>query len=69
MAKARDLSQEGPESLQEKLATLKKEIYGIRGERGESKGQKTHLIRQKKKEIARILTVQREKELGIREAK
>lgn len=61
MFKAKDLRNETVEELDTKLASLRKEIYNLRSEMLESKSNKTHLIGQKRKEIARILTVKREK--------
>lgn len=64
MYKAKDLRNEGDEELDEKLNTLRKEIFELRSERLDSKTQKTHLINQKRKEVARLLTVKRERELA-----
>ncbi len=63
MYKASELRNESAEELNLKLDTLHKELFELRSERLDSKTQKTHLIRQKRKEIARILTVKRESEL------
>lgn len=63
MYKASELKNESGEELDVKLETLRKEIFELRSERLDSKTQKTHLIRQKRKEVARILTVKREREL------
>lgn len=63
MYKAKDLRNEGDEELDEKLNTLRKEVFELRSERLDSKTQKTHLISQKRKEVARILTIKREREL------
>jgi large subunit ribosomal protein L29 len=60
MMKAKDLRSEKEAELDAKLDTLRKEVYELRSEKLDSKTQKTHLIGQKKKEIARILTVKRE---------
>lgn len=62
MLKAKDLRAEAVEELDVKLDTLRKEIFELRSQRLDSKTQKTHLIRQKRKEVARILTVKRESE-------
>lgn len=61
MLKAKDLRNEENEELSIKLENLQKEIFELRSQRLDSKTQKTHLIRQKRKEIARILTVKNEK--------
>jgi large subunit ribosomal protein L29 len=63
MYKAKELRNESKEELELKLVTLRKEIYDLRAE-SERKAEKPHLISQKRKEIARILTVRREKELA-----
>ena len=65
MLKAKELRSESAEELELKVVTLRKEIFHLRGQRLDSKTQKTHLIGQKRKEIARILTVRRERELGV----
>lgn len=64
MLKARELRGENSEDLENKVYVLRKEIFGLRGQKLDGKTQKTHLIRQKRKEIARILTVKREQELA-----
>lgn len=61
MLKAKDLRNESVNELEAKGAALQAEIFAIRSERLDSKTQKTHLIRQKRKEIARIKTVLVEK--------
>jgi large subunit ribosomal protein L29 len=63
MLKAQDLRGENVEELDEKLETLRQEVFQLRSQRLDSKTQKIHLIGQKRKEIARILTVKREREL------
>lgn len=63
MYKAKDLMSESGEELELKLDVLRKEIFELRSQKLDSKTQKTHLIGQKRKEIARILTVKRQKEL------
>lgn len=63
MYKANELRSESSEELDVKLDTLHREVFELRSERLDSKTQKTHLIRQKRKEIARILTIKREREL------
>lgn len=49
------------EELDLLVDSLRKEIYQQRSERLDSKSQKTHLISDKKKEIARALTIKSEK--------
>ncbi len=63
MYKASELRNKSDEDLDVKLVTLHQEIFGLRSERLDSKTQKTHLIRQKRKEVACILTIKREREL------
>lgn len=63
MLKAQELRSESSEEFENKLETLRKEIFELRSQKLDSKTQKTHLIGQKRKEIARILTVKREQEL------
>ncbi len=64
MLKAKDLKSESDEELDVKLETLLREVFELRSQTLDSKTQKTHLIGQKRKEIARILTVKKEKELN-----
>lgn len=63
MLKAQELRSEGAEELDNKLRTLREEIFQLRSQKLDNKTQKTHLIGQKRKEIARVMTVKREKEL------
>lgn len=63
MLTAKDLIEESEDELQNKLITLKKEIFEIRSERLDAKTKQTHLIGQKRKEIARIMTVINERKL------
>ena len=48
--------------LQEKIAFLKKELFDLRGKASGDKIEKPHRIREARKEIARILTLLKEKE-------
>ncbi len=57
----RDTSSEELVSLVE---TLRQEVFELRSERLDSKTQKTHLIKQTRRNIARVKTVIREKELA-----
>lgn len=61
--KANELRNESDEDLDLKLESLRKDLFELRSERLDSKTQKTHLFSQKRKEIARILTIKREREL------
>lgn len=62
MLKAKDLRNESVEELEAKIVTKRKEIYDLRSQKLDSKTQKTHLIGHLRKEIARIMTVKKEKE-------
>ena len=59
--KANEIRNESDGELELKLQELRAEIYHLRSERLDSKTQKTHLIGQKRKEIARILTCKNER--------
>ena len=61
MLKAKELRDESVDELEAKQKTLRQEIFDLRGDSLDGRSQKTHLIRQKRKEIARILTVLGEK--------
>jgi large subunit ribosomal protein L29 len=61
MQKAKEMRGEKTEELNAKLEVLRQEIYHLRSQKLDSKTQKTHLIGQKRKEIARIMTVKRER--------
>ncbi len=61
MSKASEYRDTSVDELEIKLDTLQKEIYELRSERLDGKTQKTHLIREGRKNIARIKTILREK--------
>lgn len=61
MLKAKDLRNESLEELDAKLHVKRKEMYHIRSQKLDSKTQKTHSLGHLRKEIARILTVKRER--------
>ena len=61
----RELIQKTKEELMSKLQGLKKDIEKMNVEKGARKLQNTATIGQKKKDIARILTVLKQKELAI----
>ncbi len=63
MLKAKDIRAESDDEIIIKLESFKKEIFDLRSQKLDSKSQKTHLISQKRKEIARILTELRKREL------
>lgn len=62
MSKASEYRDASVDELEITLETLHKEIYEQRSEKLDGKTQKTHLIRQARKNIARIKTILREKE-------
>jgi large subunit ribosomal protein L29 len=68
MTKMKDLRNESTEELDVKHQELSKEIYSLRSQHLDSKDQKIHLIREKKREIARILTLKKERQLEERKA-
>lgn len=61
--KAKDLQGESVDELNLKLETLHQEIFELRSQRLDGKTQQTHLIGEKRKNIARIKTVLTAKEL------
>lgn len=63
MLKAQEVRETSDEELGTKLEQLRKEVFQLRSQKLDSKTQKTHLIGQKRKEIARILTEKRKREL------
>lgn len=63
MFKTKDLRSETEDELDMKLEALRKEMYELKSQQLDNKTQKTHLIGQKRKEVARILTIKREREL------
>ena len=62
MAKASEYRDVSVDELEIKLESLHKEIYELRSEKLDGKTQKTHLIKEGRKNIARIKTILREKE-------
>jgi large subunit ribosomal protein L29 len=64
MAKAKDLRDQSPEELKAMYQDLSKELFQLRNEmKVTRKMEKPHLVRIKKKDRARALTVLREKEI------
>lgn len=61
MLKSEEIRNESEEELNVRLSALRKDIFNLRSELLENKTKQTHLIGQKKKEIARILTIQTER--------
>ncbi|NGX61548.1 MAG: 50S ribosomal protein L29 [Chlamydiae bacterium] len=60
MRKNQDLRSESEEELNLMLEHLHKEIFELRSVRLDGTSQKTHLIGEKRKTIARILTIKSE---------
>ncbi|MES2122391.1 MAG: 50S ribosomal protein L29 [Chlamydiota bacterium] len=67
MVKAKDLRDQTVEELSLQHRDLSKELFLLRNEmKVTRKMEKPHLVRQKKKDRARVLTVMREKEATTR---
>ena len=60
--KAKNIRSETKEELYQKEATLRKELYELQVKASSGAVDKPHRIRQIRKDIARILTVLKEKE-------
>ncbi|MEZ5315451.1 MAG: 50S ribosomal protein L29 [Chlamydiales bacterium] len=63
MNKVEKFRSKSNEELDLDLETFRKELFDLRSERLDSKTQKTHLFRQTRKQIARILTIKKERSL------
>lgn len=68
MIKINELRNMTIDEIREKAATLKKELYGLRGEAKMGRIEKPHKINQARKDIARCETVIREK-INVKEPK
>ena len=68
MTKIADLRAKTPDQLQEELLSLKKEQFNLRFQAATGQLESHGRLRAVKKDIARIYTVVRERELGIRVA-
>ncbi len=64
--KARELRELSIPELKEKLSELREELFNLRFQKSIHKLENPMRIRQVKRDIARILTILREKELNIR---
>ena len=62
MTKPEELRGFTVEELQEKILSLKKELFDLRGKATGDKIEKPSRIRDARKEVARILTILKEKE-------
>lgn len=66
MAKAKDLRDQSVEELKLHYQDLSKELFQLRNEmKVTRKMEKPHLVRQKKKDRARVMTILREKEATV----
>lgn len=69
MRKAKDLRDQSLDEIKAAYSDTCKELFHLINQgKQEKKLEKPHLIRQKRKEIARVLTVLREKELAQQES-
>jgi large subunit ribosomal protein L29 len=65
MAKAKELRDQSPEELKAIYQDLSKELFQTRNEmKVTRKIEKSHLVRAKKKDRARVMTILREKEMA-----
>lgn len=64
--KARELRELSIPELKEKLSQLREELFNLRFQKTIHKLENPMRIRQVKRDIARVLTILREKELNIR---
>jgi large subunit ribosomal protein L29 len=65
MAKARDYRDQSSEELEASYEDIRKELFQLKNEtRRSKKVDKPHLFRQKRKDLARLLTVINEKRLA-----
>ena len=60
--KVKELRNFSSEELKERVESLKKNLFELNFQRKYGKIEKPHLFRQYKKEIARVLTILKEKE-------
>ena len=67
--KLKELRGLSEKDLEEKLPVFQKELYGLRDQARLGKIEKSSRIGQVRKAIARIHTILKEKELGIRQEK
>ncbi len=65
--KARDLREMDDQMLRDKLEALKKQLFELRMKRVLSETDKPHLFKAIRRDIARILTILRERELQSQE--
>ena len=65
--KANEIREMNSEEQKEKLASLKEELFNLRFQHATGQLENPMRIKELKKSIARIKTVQREAELGLRQ--
>ncbi|RKY04960.1 50S ribosomal protein L29 [Candidatus Poribacteria bacterium] len=63
--KAKELRMKSDEELKQLLQQLKEQLFSLRIQKSLGRLDNPNLIRQVKRDIARILTILRERELGI----
>ena len=61
--KARELRELTDDELRQKLSELKEELFNLRFQHAQKAEVKSHMFKLLKKDIARILTILREREL------
>lgn len=65
MTKSKELRDQSPDELKAIFNDLSKEIFQFRNEmKITRKSEKSHLIREKKRDRARVMTILREKEIA-----
>ncbi len=62
--KAEDLVQLADDELEKRLAELERELVNLRFQKTVGQLEKSHRLRQVRKDIARIKTIQRQRELA-----
>ncbi len=62
--KARDLREMDNQMLKDKLMALKKQLFELRMKQAVAGADKPHMFKMLKRDIARILTILRERELA-----
>ncbi len=67
MTKARELREESPEELEQRLATVQAELFSLRAQQATAQLENPMRMRELRREIARIKTVLREQQVGIRQ--
>lgn len=63
MGRAEEIRNESDNELKNMLDVLKREIFELRSQALDSKTQQTHLLTVKRRDIARVLTILKEREL------